>query len=401
MSRTPIGRKDIVATPVVGGAIGSLQGVRIIDLTTNVAGPWATQILGDLGADVIKVERDTGDDTRGWGPPFWPGSDESVSFSALNRSKRSIVLDLKSDEGAATLDKLIAMADVVIQNMRSGAFEQLGYSWERLQELNADLVYADMSGFGHVGPRSREPAYDPLMQAYSGVMSLTGEDGRPPARIPVSVLDKGTGMWAVIGIFDALRKRDAGHGGTHLQFSLLETALSWIPGQLLGHILTGRVPRRLGSATPGIAPYQAFESADGYLIVAAGNQRIWERLCEVLQRPDFVDDTRYVDNASRFQNLSELGEDLTMVFRTRTTDDWIERLQAAQVPCSPINTVDKVVDDEQVQALGVIDRLTHPDGHDYGVVHLPIRRDGEYHAIDRLAPGLDEHGDEIRAELGD
>lgn len=391
-----------MATPAVEGAVGSLKGIRVIDLTTNVAGPWATQILGDLGADVIKVERDTGDDTRGWGPPFWPESGESVSFSALNRNKRSIVLDLKSDDGTATLDKLIAGADVVIQNMRAGAFERLGYSWARLQELNPDLVYADMSGFGHVGPRSQDPAYDPLMQAYSGVMSLTGEDARPPVRIPVSVLDKGMGMWAVIGIFDALRKRAAGDGGTHLQFSLLETALSWIPGQLLGNILTGRLPRRLGSATSGIAPYQAFETADGYLIVAAGNQRIWERLCGVLERPDFIADERYLDNASRFQNLSDLSEDLTAVFRTRSTDDWIEGLHAAQVPCSPINTLDKVVDDEQVKALGTIGRLTHPDGgHDYGVVHLPIRRAGDYHAIERLAPGLDAHGDEIRAELGD
>lgn len=391
-----------MSTPAVDGATGSLRGLRVVDLTTNVAGPWATQILGDLGADVIKVERDTGDDTRGWGPPFWPGSDESVSFSALNRSKRSIVLDLKTDEGTATLDRLIVGADVVIQNMRAGAFERLGYSWGRLQELNPDLVYADMSGFGHEGPRSHEPAYDPLMQAYSGLMSLTGEDGRPPVRIPVSVLDKGTGMWAVIGIFDALRKRDAGQGGTHLQFSLLETALAWIPGQLLGHVVTGRVPRRLGSATSGIAPYQAFETADGYLIVAAGNQRIWQRLCEVLERPDLVEDPRYVDNASRFQNLSELSDDLTAVFRTRVTDDWIDRLQAAQVPCSPINTVDKVVADDQVQALGTIERLPHPrGGHDYGVVHLPIRRGGDYHAIERLAPRLDEHGDEIRAELGE
>lgn len=388
--------------PLFDGAQGSLTGSRVVDLTTNVAGPWATQILAELGADVVKIERPSGDDTRGWGPPFWGDGPDSVTYSSLNRGKRSVVLDLRSDEGRRALEALVRDADVLVQNMRPGALERLGFGAERLRKANPRLVYAEMSGFGHVGPRSDEPAYDPLMQAYSGLMSLVGEDERPPSRIPVSVLDMGTGMWTAIAVLDALRTRDRTGVGAHLQMSLLETALSWMPFQLLGHLASGRVPRRQGSGTVGIVPYQAFETADGHLVIAAGNQRLWESLCAVIERPDLVVDERFRDNSARVQHREELLGELTTVLRTRATDEWFDRLQAAGVPCSPLNTLDEVVDDEQVVALDAVQRFRHPtDGHDYAIVRLPINVDGRRHRIERLAPRLGEHTDEVLAEIAD
>lgn len=383
------------------GVPGSLLGLRVVDLTTNVAGPFATQVLGDLGADVVKVERPTGDDTRSWGPPFWEGSDESVTFSTLNRNKRSIVLDLRSEGGREALDRLVIEADVLVQNMRPGSFDRLGYGWERLQDLNPRLLYCELSGFGHVGPRRDQPAYDPLMQAFSGLMSLTGEEGRAPVRIPVSLVDKGTGMWAVIAVLDALRTRDRSGRGAHLQLSLLETALAMEPGQLMGHIASGRVPRRLGSATSGIAPYQAFPTSDGHVIVAAGNQRLWQRLSEVLERTDLLVDERFLSNALRFRNLAALAEDLSKIFSALPTQTWVERLERAGVPVAPIQSVDDVVQDEQVLATGAIERFPHPDsGHDYAVVRLPMHVDGQRHPIRRLPPRLGQHTEEVLTELG-
>lgn len=382
------------------GAIGSLQGIRIIDLTTNVAGPFATQILGDLGADIIKVERPEGDDTRGWGPPVWEGNNEGVVFSSLNRNKRSVVLDLKTPEGREALDKLIVSADVVIQNMRPGAFEKLGYGWADLTRLNPGIIYCDITGYGHAGPRRNDPAYDPLMQAFSGLMSITGEDGRAPVRIPVSILDKGTGMWSVISIFDALRKRDITGEGSHLQLSLLETALSWEPGQIASYVATGKTPQRLGSATSGVAPYQAFETADGYCIVAAGNQRLWEKLCASLERNDLLSDPRYATNAQRFSNRNELTEDLTLEFSKKPSAVWVEQLKAAGVPVTPIRTIDQIVEDEQVIALEAIDRTPHPTtGTPYAMVALPMSSNGKRHPVRSYPPVLGEHNEEVLEEI--
>lgn len=401
-SHRPDAQQPTGAADHLAGFVGSMSGLRVVDLTTNVAGPWATQILAELGADVIKIERESGDDTRGWGPPFWGDAHEGVSFSALNRGKRSVVLDLRSEAGRSIFERLVRDADVLVQNLRPGALERLGFDWQRLQQLNPRLVYAELSGFGHVGPRAQEPAYDPLMQAYSGLMSLVGEDDRPPSRIPVSVLDMGTGMWTAIAVLDALRSRDRTGAGAHLQLSLLETALSWMPFQLLGHLASGKVPRRQGSGTPGIAPYQAFETDDGYIVIAAGNQRLWESLCGAIDRPDLTADGRYLDNARRVENRDALVDELTGVLRTRPTDDWFARLQQAGVPCSPLNTLDAVVTDEQVAALGVVEQFTHPiDGHDYAIVRVPINVDGERHHIQRLAPRLGEHTAEVLAELDD
>jgi crotonobetainyl-CoA:carnitine CoA-transferase CaiB-like acyl-CoA transferase len=380
--------------------IRSLRGLRVIDLTANVAGPFATQLLGDMGADVVKIERPgSGDDTRGWGPPFWGEGDDGVTFSALNRNKRSLALDLKSPSEREILDRLIEGADILVQNLRPGAFERLGYSRARLDELNARLIYCEISGFGHAGPRASDPAFDPLMQAYSGLMSLTGEEGRPPARIPVSVLDQGSGMWAVIGILNALLVRRETGVGAHVTTSLLETALAWEQPQLLGYLATGRLPARLGAGTPGIAPYGAFATEDAYIVIAAANDRLWARLCAALERPDLEADPRFARNADRVVHREALTTELEQTLRTRPAQQWVQRLGEAGVPVAPINTLDQVADAQQVREVGMLEPLEHPSSDRYTLVRTPLVTDGERFPIDRLPPELDADRDALLAEL--
>lgn len=384
-------------TPPASDDVLGLSGVRVLDVTTNVAGPFATQILGDLGADVVKVERPAGgDDTRGWGPPNWPRSGESVTFSSLNRNKRSIALDLTAEPDRAVFERLLTDADVVVQSMRPGAFERLGYGYERLREINPAVVYAELRGFGPVGPRADEPAYDPLMQAFSGLMSLTGEADRPPSRIPVSILDKGTGMWTAIGILNALRRRDATGAGAHVVTSLLETALTWESTQLTGYLANGEVPEPLGSATAGIAPYQAFATADAHIVIAAGNERLWQKLCAALGREELLDDPRFADNSRRFEQRAALEQELTATLRTRPADQWIETLAQAGVPASVIRRVDEVVEDEQVRALGALEQVPHPIEEGYTLVHTPILTDGSRFPLRSNPPALDGDGPALR-----
>jgi crotonobetainyl-CoA:carnitine CoA-transferase CaiB-like acyl-CoA transferase len=373
----------------------SLEGTRVIDLTNNVSGPMATQILGDLGADVIKVERPSGDDTRGWGPPFWGDAVEGGTFSSLNRNKRSVVLDLKDPVGRESLWALVRDADVLVQNMRPGALDELGFSWERLRVENPRLVYCEISGFGHVGPRAAEPAYDALMQAFSGLMSITGEENRPPARIPVSVLDKGTGMWAAIGVMNALMVCARTGRGQLVQTSLLDTALTWESVQLMGYLAHGDVPERLGSGAIGVAPYQAFPTQDGDIIVGAGNQRLWEKLCAVLEKAELLEDERFGTNAERFRNREDLEKELARTISLRPTDEWVEVLGGAGIPVSPINTVDRVANDPQVEALGALEPVDHPEVDGYTLVNLPIFMDGKRAPIRRRSPSLGEHTDEV------
>ncbi|MGY4720309.1 CaiB/BaiF CoA transferase family protein [Naumannella cuiyingiana] len=378
---------------------GSLSGIRVLDLTGNVAGPFATQVLGDLGADVIKVERPgSGDDTRGWGPPFW-GGEEGLTFASLNRNKRSITVDLKSPEGVELLRELIGTADVVVQNLRPGALDRIGLDWPTIRELNPRVVYCAMTGFGPEGPRATDPAYDPLMQAFSGLMSVTGEDGRPPVRIPVSILDKGTGMWAVIGILDALRTRDATGRGARVDVSLLDTALTWEATQLMTYLSEGKLPPRLGSGSPGVAPYGAFAATDGDVVIAAGNQRLWEALCSALDTPQWLELAEYADNAARFANRAALNELLAAEVARYSVSELLARLTAAGVPVNPINTVDLVVDDPQVAALGSIERIDHPRLGDYALIRTPISVDGRRSPTRLLPPQLGEHDDEVRREV--
>jgi len=374
--------------------IGSLEGIRVVDVTMSVAGPFATQILGDLGADVIKVERpEVGDDTRRWGPPFWEG--EGCTFSALNRNKRSVVLDLKNDQDRDSFVKLVSEADVFVQNLRPGSLTKLGLGHEQMRAHNPRLIYCDMTGYGLVGPKASAPAYDPLMQAFGGLMSLNGEEGRAPARVPASILDQGTGMWTAIAVMDALRTRDRTGIGAHIHTSLLNTALMWLPSQIMGYFAAKVVPQRLGSGTVGIYPYAAFPTSDNWVIIAAGNENLWQRLCGAIGREELTRDERFLLNPDRVAHREELFEELASTLRTSDSAEWVEKLTAAGVPTTPIQTIDQVVADEQVAAIDALPEVPHPRITDFRIVNMPIQIDGEYAPVRRVPPLLGEHNDEV------
>ncbi|ALV39965.1 hypothetical protein AU252_01280 [Pseudarthrobacter sulfonivorans] len=379
--------------------MNSLTGIRVVDLTASVAGPFATQILGDLGADVIKIERvGTGDDTRAWGPPFWQG--ESASFLALNRNKRSLSVDVKTPEGRKIVRELLDTADVFIQNLRPGAAAKLGFSREELAKTNPGIIVCDISGFGPRGAMKDDPAYDPLLQGFGGLMSLTGEQGGPPVRIPASILDQGTAMWSVIGILEALRTRDRTGVGSLVQTSLLGSALQWLPAQVTGYLADGTIPQRLGSGTVGIAPYQAFATADGHLIIAAGNDRLYDRLCSMLERPDLLTDERFVDNPSRVRNRVELAFEIEKSTKSFETEELAAALSAVDVPVAAIHTLDQVLAHDQVHALGLIHEYPHPRISDYQTMATPVEFDGSFTPVRHVPPLLGQHTVEVLSDLG-
>jgi crotonobetainyl-CoA:carnitine CoA-transferase CaiB-like acyl-CoA transferase len=377
--------------------IGSLEGVRVVDVTMSVAGPFATQILGDLGADVIKVERpEVGDDTRRWGPPFWEG--EGCTFTGLNRNKRSVVLDLKQEEDKAAFVELISTADVFVQNLRPGSMARMGLGHEEMRALNPRLIYCDMTGFGMEGPQAMSPAYDPLMQAFGGLMSLNGEEGRAPARIPASILDQGTGMWTAIAVMDALRTRERTGEGAHVHTSLLNTALMWLPAQLMGYFADEVIPPRLGSGTVGIYPYAAFPTADNWVIIAAGNENLWQLLCSAIGREELTRDPRFLLNPDRVAHRDELFEELATTTRSASGQSWVDLLNDAGVPTTLIQTLDQVVASEQVAAIGALPHVAHPRIENFRIVNLPIQIDGEYAAVRHVPPLLGEHNVEVLGE---
>jgi len=357
---------------------GSLSGITVIEIGTSVAAPFATQILADLGATVIKVERfGTGDDSRSWAPPAWDGL--SVTFLSLNRGKHSMVLDYKKPEGAELLWALIRDADVLVQNLRPGALAKVGFTADAIKEANPRLIYVEMTGFGSTGPMADRPAYDPLVQAYGGIVSVTGADGGAPARVPVSVLDMGTGMWVALSVFEALRRRDQTDEGSHVELSLLQTALMWMSPQLLAVQAGNAKPRRLGSGFGGVVPYGAFPAAeDGYIFMSAGNNDTWERLLTALEVPADHEVRSYADNAERVNARDAVNELVSQITRGFTVAEMEHRLREAGVPHSPVNDIPAVLADEQVNAIGQIVPMQHPEIDDYRIVNLPMTFDGQY-----------------------
>ncbi len=376
-----------------------LAGILVADLTQNVAGPYCTQILGDLGAEVIKVERPgRGDDARAWAPPYWGA--ESAAFMAVNRNKRSVAVDLKAPEGRAIVERLVARADVLVQSLRAGAVEELGLDWPRARALNPRLVYCSITAFGAEGPYRHHPGYDPLMQAYGGIMSITGHPGAPPARVPVSLVDMGTGMWAVTGILAALRERDRTGQGVEVTTALFETALAWVTFQMHNHLASGEVPGPQGSGAPMIAPYEAFPARDGWVLIGAPSDALFARCCQALERPDLSSDPRFVANQLRVTHRTALADALTGVTRERTVADLLARLGAAGVPVAPILGLDQVAAEPQTAASGMLAPAKHPRLPDYRATGLPIRWDGERPGGSRVPPLLGEHTAEVLAELG-
>src|SRR5262245_31202058 len=305
-----------------------LAGLLVADLTQNVAGPYCTQILGDMGAQVIKVERPgRGDDARAWAPPYW--GRESASFMSVNRNKRSLAIDMKAPEGRAVLERLVARADVLVQSLRAGAIEELGLGWEQAQRLNPRLVYCSIMAFGTEGPLSDRPGYDPLMQAYTGLMSVNGHPGQPPARVAVSIVDMATGMWAVTAILAALRERDRTGAGAHVTTALFDTALGWMTFPMSNYLAAKEVPEPQGSGTQMIAPYEAFPTRDAWVLIGAASDALFSKCCAALGLSALREDRRFVDNPARVTHRQALFEALAAVTRTLSTGDLLGRLERA------------------------------------------------------------------------
>jgi crotonobetainyl-CoA:carnitine CoA-transferase CaiB-like acyl-CoA transferase len=376
-----------------------LAGIRVVDLTSSVAGPYCGLILAGLGADVVKVEHpERGDDARGWGPPFWNG--ESAVFLVLNAGKRSIGVDVKSPDGVGVVHRLVERADVFLQSLRPGLAEQLGFGFAQLSELNPRLVYCTIGAFGAVGPRSEQPGYDPLMQAAGGIMSVTGEPDRPPVRAGISAVDQGTGMWAALAILAALMNRDGEGPAQLIDTSLFETAVNWVPYQIAGYLGTGKTPRPMGSGMNMLAPYEAFRVSDGWVMLAAGNDRLFASLCEVLGAAELADDPRFLTNADRVVHREELAAMLRKLVATEETAMLLERLEAAGVPAAPVQDIAQVVNDEQTAALGLLQSLPHPAIPDLKLVGLPVSFDGDRIAHRSPPPALGEHSAEVLQEVG-
>jgi crotonobetainyl-CoA:carnitine CoA-transferase CaiB-like acyl-CoA transferase len=376
-----------------------LAGILVADLTQNVAGPFGTQILGDMGAQVVKVERPgRGDDARAWAPPYW--GQESASFMSVNRNKRSLAVDMKVPEGRAIVERLIGRADVVVQSLRAGVLEELGLGRERARQINPRLVYCSITAFGTDGPYRDRPGYDPLMQAYGGIMSLTGHPGSPPARVPVSLVDMGTGMWAVMAILAALRERDRTGRGAHVTTALFDTALAWTTFQMSNHLASGEVPAPQGSGTPMIAPYEAFPSRDAWVMIAAGSDALFAKCCAALGLSELASDPRFATNPNRVRNRSALSETLAAVTRTLSSEELLSRLQKVGVPTAPILTLDRIVGEAQTEASGMLVAAKHPRVPDYRALGLPIKWDGERPPVSRVPPLLGEHTAEVLTELG-
>lgn len=367
-----------------------LAGVRVLDLTSSLAGPTCTEILAALGADVVKVEHPgRGDEARDWGPRFFEGG--SVMFFTANAGKRSVGLDLKS---AAGLDVLLRLADgaaVLVQSLRPGTAERLGFGPDTVRARNPGLVYCTIGAFGHTGPLAAEPGYDPLMQAAAGIMSVTGEPDRPPVRVGVSLIDIGTGVWAALAIVAALHEG----GGRTLDLSLYETALSLLPYQLTTVLAGGPVPERQGSAFPLIVPYQVFATADGQLMIVAGNDRLFTALCDVLGADELASDPRFATNPLRVGHRDELIALLEPLIAGRATAELLDRLRAAGVPASPVLDVADVAAHEQTRALGILQEL---DGHE--TVAPPVSVDGERVRFRSPPPLVGQHTAEVLAEAG-
>jgi formyl-CoA transferase len=363
-----------------------LSSVRIIDATQNVAGPFCTQILADLGADVIKVEPPAGDSTRGWAPPRW--SEQSVMFAAFNRGKRSVVLDLRTPEGRDLLDRLLERADVFVSALRPSTAKRLRLDPETLKATHAGLLVCEISAYGHDGPLAEDAGYDPLIQAFSGLMSLIGVEGSPPVRVPTSIIDMATGMWATIGIIASLfAQRGSRDHGDLVQTSLFESAIAWMPYQIISFLATGEPPRRWGSEFATVVPYGAYETKDRPLMVAVGSESLWRSFCAALGRDDLTDDPRFGTNANRVSNRVELRKIIEGRLKTETASVWSDLLTRAGVPANVLNALPEVLEHPQTAATGM---LQVPDGEQLPLVGLPVSIQGVRPPIRRPPAHLGE-----------
>jgi crotonobetainyl-CoA:carnitine CoA-transferase CaiB-like acyl-CoA transferase len=377
----------------------SLREIRVLDLTRNLAGPYCTMILGDMGADVIKIERPGyGDDTRNWTPPTWNG--ESTTFLSANRNKRSMAVDVNVTEGVKIVRKLAYQADILVESFKPGSLQKRGLGYKNLKEKNPGLIYCSISGYGNDGPLHNSPGYDPVMQASTGIMDMTGEPDQEPVRLPIAVNDMGAGLWAVIGILSGLMTRQATGQGCQVETSLFETAAWWMNYHVTGYLASGITPIRCGTGTPFIAPYEVFPASDEGLLVCVGNDNLFRRFVDELQIPELATDERFINNPMRVKNREELRRLIIERFQYRTAVEWEARFSARSIPCSRILTVADLVHNEQLAALNLLKPFPHPSIPDLRLIDLPVSQNKERAAHNYSPPLLGEQTNKILFELG-
>ncbi|MGD9537917.1 MAG: CaiB/BaiF CoA transferase family protein [Alphaproteobacteria bacterium] len=378
---------------------GPLNGILVVDLSRVLAGPFCTMVLADLGARVVKVEATgTGDDARAFGPHL---NGKSAYFMSVNRGKQSIALDLKAPGDRAIFERLLERADVLVENFRAGAMERLGYGYEVLHARYPRLIYAACSGFGHTGPLRERPAYDMVVQAMGGVMSLTGHPGGPPTRVGTSVGDLVAGLFTAIGVNSALYRRNETGEGMKVDVAMLDCQVAILENALARYFATGEVPGPLGARHPSITPFQCFSTADGHIIIAAGNDPLFRRLCEALGAPELAADPRFVGNAARNANVDALQAEIEARLATAPTAEWLARLEAAGLPCGPINNVEQIVNEPHTAARNMIVRTSDPVAGEVRMAGNPIKLSAyDDPQMRDPAPDLDEHRAAILRELG-
>jgi crotonobetainyl-CoA:carnitine CoA-transferase CaiB-like acyl-CoA transferase len=380
---------------------GPLKGLRVLDLTRVLAGPTCTQMLGDLGAEIIKIEKPgSGDDTRGFAPPFWPDTKESAYFLGVNRNKRSVTLDIAKPEGQAVIHRLLEHCDILVENFKVGALGKYGLGWADLRGKYPRLIYCSITGFGQTGPYAPRPGYDSLIQGMGGVMSLTGEPDGLPQKVGVPVADLFAGLYGCIGILAAVNHRVATGEGQQVDIGMLDTHVAWLANQGMNYLATKQNPDRLGNQHPNIVPYQVFPTADGYMVLSIGNDPTWERFCRSFGQEHLLADERFATNASRVGNRQFVTDTLTPLMRTRRTTEWVEALEALKIGCGPINTLEQVFADPHVQAREMVVEMQHPTGP-IEVIANPVKLSGTPPDYALPPPVLGQHTDEVlRGLLG-
>ena len=382
--------------PLAGTSSGPLAGIRVLDLTRVLAGPTCTQMLGDLGAEVIKIERPgAGDDTRGFAPPLWPNTKESAYFLGVNRNKFSVTLDIAKPEGQALVHRLLESCDMLVENFKVGALAKYGLAWEQLREKYPRLIYCSITGFGQTGPYAPRPGYDSLVQGMGGVMSLTGEPDGQPQKVGVPVADLFAGLYGCIGILAALNHRHATGQGQQIDIGMLDTHVAWLANQGMNYLATGENPARLGNQHPNIVPYQVFPTADGYMVLSIGNDPTFERFCRSFGQEHLLADERFATNAKRVENRQLVTETLTPVMKTRTTKEWVEALEALKIGCGPINTLKDVFADPHVVARGCVVEMAHASGETVQVIANPVRLSATPPSYRSAPPSLGEHTESV------
>ncbi|MCZ8141138.1 MAG: CaiB/BaiF CoA-transferase family protein [Acetobacteraceae bacterium] len=376
--------------------IGPLSGLRVLDLTRVLAGPTCTQMLGDLGAEVIKIERpEAGDDTRGFAPPFVPNTKESAYFVGVNRNKKSVTLDIAKSEGQAIIHKLLEHCDILVENFKVGALAKYGLGYEQLAKTHPRLIYCSITGFGQTGPYAPRPGYDALIQAMGGVMSLTGEPNGSPQKVGVPVADLFAGLYGCIGILAAVNHRNSTGQGQQIDIGMLDTHVAWLANQGMNYLATGENPPRLGNQHPNIAPYQEFPTKDGYIILAVGNDPTFERFCKAFGQEALLADPRFATNPIRVQNRQLVTDTLTPVMKSKTTAEWIEALEALKIGCGPINTLEQVFADPHVQAREMVVEMAHGSGETVKVIANPVKLSATPPSYRSAPPVLGEHTQDV------